>query len=89
MAVPYVMSLVKHAPHDESGKKVLDFVLSDAGQAIWANAYLRPVRAQAMSAEAKTKFLPDSEYARVTTVDFAKMAAAQKVFTERYLAELR
>jgi len=89
LAVPYVMSLVKHAPHDANGKKVLDFVLSDAGQAIWANAYLRPVRAAAMTAEAKAKFLPDSEYARVTTVDFAKMAAAQKPFTERYLAEVR
>jgi putative spermidine/putrescine transport system substrate-binding protein len=89
VAVPYVMSLVKHAPHEENGKKVLDFVLSDEGQAIWANAYLRPVRGQAMSADAKAKFLPDAEYARVTTVDFAKMAAAQKAFTERYLAEVR
>lgn len=89
VAVPYVMSLVKDAPHAENGKKVLDFVLSDEGQAIWANAYLRPVRAAALSAEAKAKFLPDSEYARVKTVDFIKMAAAQQAFTERYLAEVR
>lgn len=86
---PYVMSLVKGAPHAENGKKVLDFVLSDEGQAIWANAFLRPVRASAMTAEAKAKFLPDSEYARVKPVDFAKMAAAQKAFTNRYLAEVR
>jgi len=89
VAVPYVMSLAKGAPHQENGEKVLDFVLSDEGQAIWANAYLRPVRATALSAEAKAKFLPDSEYARATAVDFAKMAAAQKAFTERYLAEVR
>jgi putative spermidine/putrescine transport system substrate-binding protein len=89
LAVPYVMSLVKGAPHPENGRKVLNFVLSDEGQAIWANAYLRPVRASAMSAEAKAKFLPDSEYARAGTVDFARMAAAQKAFTERYLAEVR
>jgi len=89
VAVPYVMSLVKDAPHAENARKVLDFVLSDEGQAIWANAYLRPVRAGAMSADVKAKFLPDSEYARVKSVDFAKMAAAQKAFTERYLAEVR
>ncbi|MGO8914560.1 MAG: ABC transporter substrate-binding protein [Stellaceae bacterium] len=89
LAVPYVMSLVKDAPHAENGRKMLDFVLSDEGQAIWANAYLRPVRAAVLSAEAKAKFLPDSEYARVKTVDFIKMAAAQQAFTERYLAEVR
>jgi putative spermidine/putrescine transport system substrate-binding protein len=89
LAVPYVMSLVQSAPHAENARKVLDFVLSDEGQAIWANAFLRPVRASAMSAEAKAKFLPDAEYVRVKTVDFAKMAAAQKAFVDRYLAEVR
>jgi putative spermidine/putrescine transport system substrate-binding protein len=89
VAVPYVMSLVKGAPHSENGKKVLDYVLSDKGQAIWANAYLRPVRASVVSAEAKAKFLPDAEYARVKPIDFARMSAAQKAFTDRYLAEVR
>ncbi|HEX9489899.1 MAG TPA: ABC transporter substrate-binding protein [Stellaceae bacterium] len=89
LAVPYVMSLVKDAPHDENGRKMLDFVLSDEGQAIWGNAFLRPVRAAALSPEAKAKFLPESEYARVKAVDFAKMAAAQKTFVDRYLAEVR
>ena len=86
---PYVMSLVKGAPHAENGKKILDFVLSDEGQAIWAKAFLRPVRASAMTGEMKAKFLPDSEYARVKPVDFAKMSAAQKGFSERYLKEVR
>jgi putative spermidine/putrescine transport system substrate-binding protein len=90
LAVPYVMSLVKDAPHAENGKKVLDFVLSDEGQAIWGNAFLRPVRAVTLPAAAKEKFLPESEYARAKTVDFAKMAAVQKKgFVERYLAEVR
>ncbi|MBP0657041.1 ABC transporter substrate-binding protein, partial [Mycobacterium tuberculosis] len=44
LVVPYVMSLVNNAPHANEGRKVLDFVLSDQGQALWANAYLRPVR---------------------------------------------
>lgn len=89
VVVPYVMSLVKNDPHPAAAKKVLDFVLSDAGQAIWANAYLRPVRASAISKEAQAHFLPDSEYARAKPVDFARMAAAEKGFSERYLKEVR
>ena len=88
IAVPYVMSLVANAPHADNGKQVLDFTLSDQGQAIWANAYLRPVRPEAMSAEAQQKFLPESEYARVGTVDYVKMAAGQRAFSQRYAQEV-
>lgn len=87
LVVPYVMSLVANAPHGDNGRKVLDFVLSDEGQAIWANAYLRPVRASAMSSEVQSRFLPASEYARAKTVDYGRMAAVQKGFSDRYLKE--
>lgn len=87
IVVPYVMSLVAKAPNADNGKKVLDFVLSDEGQAIWANAYLRPVRASAISKEAQSRFLPAAEYARAKSVDYARMAAVQKGFSERYLKE--
>src|SRR4051794_13433718 len=89
VVVPYVMSLTANAPHPTEAKKVLDHLLSDEGQAIWANAYLRPVRANAMSKEAESKFLPAAEYARAKTVDYAKMAESQKAFTERYLKEVQ
>ncbi|MAM57517.1 MAG: ABC transporter substrate-binding protein [Salinicola sp.] len=88
VTVPYVMSLVANDPHPEAGKKVLDYVLSDKGQAIWANAYLRPVRPGAASPEAQAKFLPDSDYARAGTVDYARMAAAQRAFSQRYANEV-
>ncbi|SIS41870.1 ABC transporter substrate-binding protein [Neptunomonas antarctica] len=83
--VPYVMSLVKNAPNPEKGRKILDFVLSDKGQAVWANAFLRPVRPDAMTDEVKAKFLPDTEYARAIPVDYKKMAEVQKSFQKRYL----
>ncbi|KRC23590.1 ABC transporter substrate-binding protein [Acidovorax sp. Root217] len=89
LVVPYVMSLVAGAPHAAEGKKVLDFVLSDEGQALWANAYLRPVRASAMPKEVQARFLPASEYARAKTVDYGRMAAVQKAFSDRYLAEVK
>jgi putative spermidine/putrescine transport system substrate-binding protein len=87
--VPYVMSLVARGPNPENGKKVLDHLMSDEGQAIWANAYLRPVRAKAISKEAQSRFLPAAEYARAKTVDYGRMAEVQKAFTERYLKEVQ
>ena len=89
LVVPYVMSLVNKSPNAENGKKVLDFVLSDEGQAIWANAYLRPVRAGAIPKDVQSRFLPASEYARAKTVDYGKMADAQKGFSDRYLKEVQ
>jgi putative spermidine/putrescine transport system substrate-binding protein len=87
VVVPYVMALVKNDPNTAGAKKVLDYLMSDEGQAVWANAYLRPVRASAISKEAEAKFLPASEYARAKAIDYGKMAAAQKGFSERYLKE--
>jgi putative spermidine/putrescine transport system substrate-binding protein len=89
LVVPYVMSLVANAPHADNGKKALDFVLSDEGQAIWARAFLRPVRASAMPKDVEAKFLPASEYARAKSVDYGQMAAAQRGFSDRYLKEVR
>ncbi|WP_235510384.1 ABC transporter substrate-binding protein [Burkholderia sp. lig30] len=89
ISVPYVMSLVKGAPHAANGRKVLDFVLSDAGQKLWANAYLRPVREQAMSADLAAKFLPASDYARARSVDFDRMAAGQQAFGRQYRQIMR
>ncbi|HTI19275.1 MAG TPA: ABC transporter substrate-binding protein [Trinickia sp.] len=85
ISVPYVMSLVKGAPHEANGRKVLDFALSDEAQKLWANAYVRPVRASAMSKEIASRFLPASEYARAKSVDFAKMAAQEQQFGQAYL----
>jgi putative spermidine/putrescine transport system substrate-binding protein len=87
--VPYVMALVKNDPNPAAAKKVLDYLMSDEGQAVWANAFLRPVRASAISKEAQAKFLPASEYARAKAVDYGKMAEAQKPFSERYLKEVQ
>ncbi len=89
VVMPYVMSLVNKAPHTDNGKKVLDYVLSDKGQSIWANAYLRPVRDVALPKEVAGHFLPASEYARATSVDYQKMADVQKGFSTRYLREVR
>ena len=85
---PYVVGLVKNAPDKEKAKKVLDYLLSDKGQAIWTNAYLRPARPIELPESVKSKFLPDSDYARAKSVDWGEMEGVQKGFVDRYLAEV-
>lgn len=85
VVVPYVMTMVKGAPHPEAAKKILDYVLSDKGQAMWAKAYLRPARNVELPKEVADRFLPAADYARAKPVDYAKMEAAQKGFSEAYL----
>ena len=87
--VPYVMSLVNEGPNPELGKRVLDFILSDEGQAIWTNAYLQPSRPVELPAEVAEKFLPASDYERAVAVDYGKMEQAQAGFGERYLSEVQ
>jgi len=67
---------------------VLDFVLSEKGQQLWGQAYLRPVRASALTPELAAKFLPASDYARAKPLDLAALATAQKAFIDRYQAEV-
>jgi putative spermidine/putrescine transport system substrate-binding protein len=86
---PYVVGLVKNAPNKEKAKKVLDYLLSDKGQAIWTNAYLRPARPIELPEAVKSKFLPESDYARARSVDWGEMENVQKGFVDRYLAEVR
>jgi putative spermidine/putrescine transport system substrate-binding protein len=89
VSVPYVMSLAKNAPHRANAEKVLDYVLSDKGQALWANAYLRPVRPVKMPEDVAAHFLPEADYARAGTVDYGQMAAAQEAFSAQYLREVK
>lgn len=89
VSFPYVMTLVKNAPHAETAKKVLDYLLSDKGQLFWSSAYLRPVLPVEMPKEIAAKFLPASDYQRAKAVDWSAAAAAQKGFSERYLSEVR
>ena len=58
------------------------------GQRLWAENFLRPVMPEAMTPEISALFLPESEYERATSIDYAKMAAVQQAFGERYLKDV-
>ncbi|VVE22210.1 ABC transporter substrate-binding protein [Pandoraea iniqua] len=89
VSLPYVIALVKNAPHADNGKKVIDYTLSDKGQAHWSQAFLRPVRASTMPADVAAKFLPATDYARVKPVDLQKLADQQDAFGQQYLKNVR
>lgn len=89
ISVPYVMSLVAGAPNADNARKAMDFVMSDEGQAIWAGAFLRPVRAEAMPKEIEALFLPAEDYARVKPINYARMSAVQRDFAEQYLKQVQ
>jgi len=86
---PYVMTLVKNGPNKEKAKKILDFILSDKGQTIWTNAYLRPARDVKLPEDVAKRFLPADQYARAKSVDWGAMAAVQKAVIDRYLNDVR
>lgn len=89
VSLPYVLGMVKGAKHEADARKVLDFILSDEGQKIWTNAYLRPVRKVELDPATAAKFLPAADYARAKTVDWGLMETVQKGFSDRYVAEVR
>jgi putative spermidine/putrescine transport system substrate-binding protein len=88
VSFPYIMGLVANGPNPDNGKRVLDWTLSDEGQRIWANAFLRPVRPSAMPPETAARFLPEADYARARAIDIPAMVAAQEAFVARYRNEV-
>ncbi|HEU4328440.1 MAG TPA: ABC transporter substrate-binding protein [Roseiflexaceae bacterium] len=88
IAVPYVMSLVKDAPRPAAGQALLDFALSDAGQRLFAESYLRPIRPVEINPEIAAGMLPASQYERVSAPDFGQMRAVQTGVIERWTKEV-
>lgn len=89
IAIPYVMSLVADAPHPEAGKALLDFALSDQGQALFAESYLRPVRDVEIPSAVADAMLPKSQYDElVRAPDWAEMSEAQQAFLDQWNTEV-
>jgi putative spermidine/putrescine transport system substrate-binding protein len=89
ISIPYVISLVKGAPNAANGKALLDFTLSDEGQRLFTESYLRPVRNIAVDPAISEKMLPQSDYERVVYPDFAKMRDVQSDAISRWRSEIR
>jgi putative spermidine/putrescine transport system substrate-binding protein len=87
LEIPYVMSLVNNAPRPDNGRLLLDFALSDEGQRLFVESFLRPVRDVDVDPAISAQLLPASDYERVVGTDFAAMQAAQEAVTRRWRDE--
>jgi putative spermidine/putrescine transport system substrate-binding protein len=88
LTIPYVMSLVKGAPRPDNGKALINFALSDEGQQLFAQSYLRPIRDIEVDPAISAQMLPAEAYANVITPDFAQMQRVQEQVIERWSAEV-
>jgi len=75
VSAPYAISLVKGAPDPDAAKLWMNLIMSDTGQALFAQGYVRPaVSGVALNADIRAK-MPDAP--QVHPLDVVK-AAAQK-----------
>lgn len=80
VCAPYAMSLVKNGPNPAAAQLWLNFVMSDAGQALFAHGYVRPaVPGVALAPDVAAK-MPNAP--QVRALDVAK-AAAHKAEVDR------
>lgn len=88
LKIPYVVGVVKDCPDKENAKKLVDYLFSDEGQALFAKGYVRPINSSALTEDIKSYFLPDEDYERAVDVDWSKMSEVQAAFNETWVAEV-
>jgi len=72
ITVPYLESMVKGCPHPNAAKLWLSFLLSDEGQAIFAEGFVRPsVEGIELPEEIASKFVPLEDYKVAHNVNWA------------------
>ena len=84
VAAPYGMSLVKNGPNPNSGKLWLNFIMSDAGQGLFAEGFVRPsVPGIRLAPDVQAKMSPAPQ---VVPLDVVK-SAAQKAEIDKLWAQ--
>lgn len=84
VAAPYGMSLVKNGPNPNAGKLWLNFIMSDAGQGLFAEGFVRPsVPGIRLTPEVLAKMSPAPQ---VVPLDVVK-SAAQKAEIDKLWAQ--
>ncbi|MCF7935455.1 MAG: extracellular solute-binding protein [Synergistales bacterium] len=79
ITAPYAISMVEGAPHPNTAKLWLNFIMTDKGQGIFAKGFVRPsVPGVELPEEVAGKFLPASDYDRAQDVDWIKAQSVQE-----------
>ena len=88
LKIPYVVGIIKDCPDLENAQKLMDYLFSDEGQALFAKGFVRPIKPDAMDDETRAKVLPDEDYARSVDVDWQRMSEVQADFNALWTAEI-
>lgn len=73
VTVPYLESMVKGCPHPNAAKLWLSFLLSDEGQSIFAEGFVRPsVQGIKLPEEVASKFAPLKDYEAAHNVNWTE-----------------
>lgn len=90
ISVPYVMGIVKGAQHPEEAQQLMDFVLSDQAQTLFAESYLHPVRDVPIPDEVAAAMAPADVYAElVATPDFEALNEVMDDVLARWSRQMR
>lgn len=91
ITAPYAISMVKGSPHPNAAKLWLNFIMSEEGQKIFAEGFVRPILDVKYPDTVKDKFLPASEYARAKDINWVRaqevQAEAAKLWGSMVLGE--
>jgi putative spermidine/putrescine transport system substrate-binding protein len=79
-AAPYAISLVKNGPNPSAGKLWLNYIMTEAGQATFAEGYVRPSVPGVKLPAAVAEKLPAAP--QLKPVDIAKATAMQQTINE-------
>jgi putative spermidine/putrescine transport system substrate-binding protein len=84
-SAPYAISLVKNGPNPNAGKLWLNFIMTDMGQGIFAEGFVRPAVPGITLPESVADKLPDAPQAKPLDV---KLAAEMKPEIDKGWAEV-
>jgi putative spermidine/putrescine transport system substrate-binding protein len=80
----------RNAPHPNTAKLFLEYIFSRYGQALFAKAFVSPIRPDVeLPKEVAAKFPPKSAYAKVRFVDYKKEAAVSEALQKYYGETIR
>ncbi len=82
VSAPYAMSLVKKGPNPNAGKLWLNFVMSEMGQQIFVDGFVRPSVPGVEIPEAMKQYMPEAP--QVQPLDIIKSSQAKKTIDEAW-----
>lgn len=88
ITMPLVMGMVAGAPHPDATKAYLDWLLSEQAQALFAEAFFRPIMDVELRSELAAQFPPADAYANAIVPPLAEMAHRADAVKARWTREI-